>query len=244
VEELAAFEAHCAELRRTQPLIADASVDVIVSNCVLNLVDPAHKAALFRDMHRVLRVGGRAVISDIVCDEEPTPAMQADSKLWSGCISGAYREDRFLAAFAEAGFYGIEILERAEAPWQTVEGIEFRSLTVRAYKGKEGPCLERHQAVVYRGPWRQVRDDDGHLYQRGQRMAVCDKTFRLLTNPSGPYAGQMLPITPLAEVPLAEAKPFACQGAALRHPRQTKGQDYRETLPPAEGACCATGECC
>ena len=48
-----------------------------------------------------------------------------------------------------------------------------------AYKGKEGPCIERNQAVIYRGPWKQVVDDDGHTLERGARMAVCDKTFKL-----------------------------------------------------------------
>ena len=55
-----------------------------------------------------------------------------------------------MKAFEEAGFYGVEILSRDERPWQSVEGIEFRALTVRAFKGKEGPCLERHQGVIYK----------------------------------------------------------------------------------------------
>ncbi|MGQ0814995.1 MAG: hypothetical protein ACT4O1_11080 [Gemmatimonadota bacterium] len=48
-----------------------------------------------------------------------------------------------------------------------------------AVTGAQGPCLERNQAVIYRGPWKQVCDDDGHVLERGRRMAVCDKTFRL-----------------------------------------------------------------
>ena len=58
--------------------------------------------------------------------------MRNDPDLWSGCISGAYREDSFLRAFVDAGFYGIRILKRDEQPWRTVEGIEFRSITVEA----------------------------------------------------------------------------------------------------------------
>src|SRR5439155_14620505 len=71
------------------------------------------------------------------------------------------------------------VLERAEAPWRTVEGIEFRSLTVVAHKGKEGPCWDQKHAVVYRGPFRQVEDDDGHVLRRGVRTAVCEKTFQI-----------------------------------------------------------------
>jgi arsenite methyltransferase len=142
-EDLSRAEAALAELRRDRPLVADGSVDVLISNCVLNLVRPADKRALFAEIHRVLRRGGRAVISDIVCDEDVPEHLQQDPELWSGCISGAFREDRFLEAFEEAGFYGIEVIERQQQPWQTVEGIEFRSLTVVAYRGKKGVCLDR-----------------------------------------------------------------------------------------------------
>lgn len=245
IESLASFEAYCQQRRREQPLVADDSVDLIVSNCVLNLVRTQEKQQLFREMHRVLRAGGRAVISDIVCDEDPPPQVLNDPHLWSGCIAGAFREDRFLAMFEEAGFYGIEILKREAEPWQTIEGIEFRSVTVRAYKGKEGPCLDHNQAVVYTGPWKQVRDDDGHVLYRGQRMAVCEKTYNLMTDPHGPYAGQIAGIEPLTPVDPAQAPPFNCARAAIRSPRQTKGADYQATDLADGPACCdpASG-CC
>lgn len=142
VEDLYDFQSECDRLRLEEPLIADGSVDVIVSNCVLNLARPEDKGTLFAEMHRVLRKGGRAVISDIVCDKDPTPRIKADPELWSGCIAGAMREDEFLEMFERAGFYGIEILVRQDEPWQVIDGIEFRSVTVQAFKGKEGPCIE------------------------------------------------------------------------------------------------------
>jgi len=245
VEDLHAFETWRRSLGQETPLVSDQSVDVVVSNCVLNLVRPEAKERLFAEMARVIRPGGRAVISDIVCDEDPTPEILADPTLWSGCISGAYREDAFLEAFERAGFHGIEIVARAAEPWQVIQGIEFRSITVRAFMGKAGPCLERGQAVIYQGPWSQVKDDDGHVLRRGQRMAVCDKTFTLLTDPAGPYAGRIVPVLPREEVPLESAKPFACRTSGLRHPRETKGEDYRDTLL-SDGPSCATsdGSCC
>jgi arsenite methyltransferase len=153
---------HAAALSRERPLVTDESVDVIVSNCVLNLVNSGEKKQLFQEMFRVLKNGGRCVISDIVCDEDVPQELQDDQHLWSGCISGAFREDLFLKAFEDAGFHGMEVVERSDAPWQTVRGIEFRSVTVRAFKGKQGPCLERNQAIIYKGPRRKVIDDDGH----------------------------------------------------------------------------------
>ena len=180
-------------------------------------------------MHRVLKKGGRVVISDIVGDEDVPTKLQADPELWSGCLAGALREDLFLAAFEEAGFYGVQILKRDEKPWQTIEGIEFRAVTVEAYKGKEGPCLERQQAVIYKGPWRSVTDDDGHTLYRGQRMAVCDKTFHIYG--ADPYRGSVELVEPYRDTPLAEAPPFDCRRDAVRDPKGDQGtrlQGHRE----------------
>lgn len=189
-------------------MIPDESIDCVVSNCVLNLVRPEDRRQLFVEIFRVLRLGGRVAISDIVADEDVPDHLQNEPELWSGCVSGAFREDRFLTAFEDAGFYGIRIAARQFEPWRTVEGIEFRSITVVAHKGKQGPCLERNQAVVYRGPFKKVEDDDEHVYYRGERMAVCDKTFRLLQKE--PYAGQFEFIEPREAVSWEEANRFDC----------------------------------
>ncbi len=233
-------EAEAARLRQAAPLVADGAVDVVVSDCVLNLVRPQDKAALFREIHRVLRRGGRAVVSDIVSDEDVPEHLQRDPELWAGCVSGAMREDRFLQAFEEAGLFGVTLVERPAAPWRTVEGIEFRSVTVVAYKGKEGPCWDRKQAVIYKGPFREVRDDDGHVLRRGVRVAVCDKTFGLYSRP--PYAEHFSLVAPLAPVPLEEARPFPCGADMLvRDPSETKGGDYKVTTAATS---CAGGSCC
>src|SRR5438093_4149316 len=110
------------ELRVKHPFVASDSIDVVVSNCVLNLVEPKSKRQLFEEIFRVLKKGGRAVISDIVSDEAVPVEMQNDPELWSGCISGAFTEDGLLAAFEESGFYGLQILRRDAEPWRTVQG--------------------------------------------------------------------------------------------------------------------------
>lgn len=246
-DELMELEQVAAELRKKRPLVADESIDVVISNCVLNLVRPADKDSLFREIFRVLRRGGRAVICDIVSDEDVPEHLQANPELWSGCISGAYREDLFLRAFEEAGFYGISILSRQEEPWRTVEGIEFRSMTVVAYKGKEGPCRDQKHAVIYRGPFRLVEDDDGHTLHRGVRTAVCEKTFRILSQE--PYRAHIEPVPPRVLVPLDQAPPFPCTGGIQwRDPRETKGSDYKVTTEARANACSprngSNGSCC
>jgi len=228
------------ELRCKHPLIASDSVDVVVSSCVLNLVEPKSKPQLFDEIFRVLRKGGRAVICDIVSDEEVAEEMQDDPELWSGCISGALTEEGFLAAFENAGFYGIQILKRDAQPWRTVQGIEFRSVTIEAFKGKQGDCFERNQAVIYRGPFKEVLDDDGHRMQRGKPYAVCDKTYNLYKK--APYREFFEFVDPLVDVPLAEAKPFDCSRTPLRHPKETKGQEYDATTE-ANNTCCDGGSC-
>jgi hypothetical protein len=189
----------------------------------------------------VLKRGGRAAISDIVCDEVVPAHLQADPELWAGCISGALREDELLEAFADAGFYGITVASRQAEPWRVVEGIEFRSLTIVAYKGKEGPCIERNQAVIYKGPWKRVVDDDGHTLVRGQRMAVCDKTFQIYQRE--PYRDQVLAVEPYEPIPLEEAGEFDCRRTAIRHPRETKGLDYKVTTEAAAPSC-GPDDCC
>ena len=211
---LQAYEAFVDGQKAASPLVADGSIDVVVSNCVLNLVAHEHKPELFREIFRVLRRGGRAVISDIVSDVEVPAHLRADADLWSGCISGAYQEEAFLRAFEEAGFYGITLDKRDSAPWQVVEGIEFRSVTVVAYKGKQGPCRDQGQAVVFKGPWLSVLDDDEHVYERGVPTAVCAKTFEILSG--APYVGQFELLAPAGPVDPDTAPVFACSPPAAR----------------------------
>jgi len=133
------------DLRHRHPLVADESVDVVVSNCVLNLVDLKSKRQLFGEIFRVLRNGARAVISDIVSDRHVPQHLQNDPQLWSGCISGALAEEDFLRMFTDAGFRGVHALKRDDKAWATVEGIEFRSITVAAYKGNGTASVEATQ---------------------------------------------------------------------------------------------------
>lgn len=233
-------ESEADQRRARAPLVADNSIDVIVSNCVLNLVRPQDKRQLFQEMHRVLKKGGRVAISDIVSDEPVPLHLQQDPELWSGCISGAMQEQAFLQAFADAGFYGIAVDKFDDQPWQTVEGIEFRSVTVTAYKGKEGPCFERKQAAIYKGPWKQVEDDDHHILPRGVRVAVCDKTYQIFSQE--PYRREVILMDPRKPVPLSKAKPFDCSRSSVRHPRETKGAAYK--VSTAAEACCLDGGCC
>ncbi len=240
-DDFFAYESFVYKTRAEKPLIEDDSIDVILSNCVLNLVRAEDKEQMFAEMFRVLKRGGRVAISDIVADEDVPASLQNDPELWSGCISGAYREDLFLEAFERAGFYGMEMVKRDEKPWRVVEGIEFRSVTVLAHKGKQGACLERNQAVIYKGPWKKVVDDDGHVLERGERMAVCDKTFQIYNKE--PYSKDIIAVEPIENIALEDAKEFDCRRTAKRSPRETKGLEYNLT-DLSGGGCGDSDSCC
>ncbi|MFN4196676.1 MAG: DUF3641 domain-containing protein [Caldimicrobium sp.] len=226
LEDFLKFEDYIAYLEKEEPLIPDNSIDTVVSNCVLNLVKTEEKEQLFKEIYRVLKPGGRAVISDIVADEDVPEPLKRDPHLWSGCISGALREDELIYAFIKAGFNSVRILKYEKEPWQVIDDIEFRSITVEAFKGKKGECIDGGHAVIYTGPFKRVEDAEGHLFELGKRIAVCERTFQNLKEF---YKEHFIFIEPTKEV---LKKPFPCgEKIIYRSPKSTKEGlwiDYRE----------------
>ncbi|AIC16336.1 arsenite methyltransferase [Nitrososphaera viennensis] len=107
--------------------LGDASADAVISNCVINLT--FDKAKTFSEIHRVLKKGGRMVISDIAADREVT---QADPEKWCSCIDGALTKENYIAAIKKAGFEGVSVLE--ERPYIEMDGRKLSSIVVRAVK--------------------------------------------------------------------------------------------------------------
>ncbi len=162
----------------------DKSVDLVTSNCVINL--SPDKNAVFAEIWRILKDNGRMVVADIV-SESPVPlALQAHKELWGECISGALSEDAFMSGLEKAGFYGISLLNKTY--WKEVEGYPFYSITVRAFKfEKTAGCTFIGQKAIYRGPYKAVIDEEGHLFPRGEAIDICTDTAAKLTAP--PYVG-------------------------------------------------------
>src|SRR5271165_673052 len=135
--------------------LPDNSVDVIISNCVINL--SADKNRVLRAAFRVLKPGGRFAVSDVVLRGDVPDAVRKSVLLWVGCIAGALRDSEYVSALAEAGFEAIEIeptriynIEDARA-FLTGEGIDvdsiapqvdgkFMSAFVRARKPEASCC--------------------------------------------------------------------------------------------------------
>ncbi|MDX6682433.1 MAG: arsenite methyltransferase [Solirubrobacteraceae bacterium] len=89
--------------------LPDASVDVVISNCVVNLSHD--KPRVLREAARVLRPGGRFAISDVVADADMDDATRADMAAWTGCVAGALTREQFERALADAGLVDVEIRE-------------------------------------------------------------------------------------------------------------------------------------
>jgi ubiquinone/menaquinone biosynthesis C-methylase UbiE len=89
--------------------LPDESVDVVISNCVINL--SADKGMVIREVARVLRPGGRLAVSDVIADAGMDGATRADMQQWTGCIAGALTRGQFEAALADAGLVDLEIRE-------------------------------------------------------------------------------------------------------------------------------------
>jgi len=89
--------------------LADESVDVVISNCVINL--SADKGRVLREVARVLRPGGRFAVSDVIADDDMDAATRSDMQQWTGCVAGALTRGQFEAALADAGLVDLEVTE-------------------------------------------------------------------------------------------------------------------------------------
>lgn len=222
VPSLQAFNSWQENQRKTKPLIADNSVSLVISNCVLNLVAESDRRQMIEEIFRVLQPGGRVAIADIIADERVPVHLKADTTLWSGCISGAFYEKDFLDAFADTGFVAVAYDKWDVQPWQVVEGIEFRSVTLTAVKPSREDLYDGGHAVLYKGPYTQVHDDLGNFFLRGERIAVSKRTHDLIMN--GPGAKDFIGFEPQQAV---NTGCFSLPAGTRRSSAETKGGAQR-----------------
>jgi radical SAM protein with 4Fe4S-binding SPASM domain len=117
--------------------IEDNSVDLVISNCVLNLTED--KAKVFDEIYRILKPGGRFIISDIVSDKPVPGYLKRDKELWNACISGALTDKKFEELAKKTGFKNVSLTKNYL--YKKVEYIEFYSVTLKGWKpGKTNRC--------------------------------------------------------------------------------------------------------
>jgi len=108
----------------------DAAANVVISNCTIN--HAPDKPAVYREIHRILRPGGRFVVSDVIAENELPESVRNDPAAWAACYGGAIPEPEYLQAIRAAGFASVEVLKRSE-PYEK-GGVMVRSLTVRGIR--------------------------------------------------------------------------------------------------------------
>ncbi|MFH1114406.1 MAG: DUF5714 domain-containing protein [Pseudomonadota bacterium] len=144
--------------------LSNETADAVISNCVVNLSH--NKRRVFNEIFRVLKPGGRLVISDVVCEREPPLNVRGDHRLIGECIGGSLVQDYLFAMLRDVGFVNAEVLKRF--PYREVQGHQFYSLTFRAYKPEHG----EERDVIYAGPFRAVVSDNGQVLHKGLRSRV------------------------------------------------------------------------
>jgi len=223
--------------RAQAPLVPEASIDLVILDTTINRLPIAQVRTILTEAFRVLRRGGRLYANVLLADEPPPATFPAFSK--GLAITYVPLETEIMVLLEAAGYYGLGYTWRASLPLKVVEGVELRAFVVEAYKGKQGICLDLGHAVIYRGPWKEVLDDDNHRYVRGERVAVCAKTYDLLQR--APYQGQFLGVPAYLDVPEAQAPLFDCNTPHLRSPAVTKG---RQSVFDAQTGCSPAGKGC
>ncbi|HEV8657277.1 MAG TPA: methyltransferase domain-containing protein [Thermoanaerobaculia bacterium] len=167
------------------------SVDLVTSNCVVNL--SPDKPRVFAETWRVLKDHGRILISDIVSEKPVPPRLKVNPQLWGECLVGALTQEEFLSELERAGFYGLEVLKKTY--WKDVEGYPFFSITVRGYKfEKTSACVFKGHRAVYLGPAKAFLDEEGHQFPRNEPYEICTDTVAKLSNP--PYKGMFAILEP------------------------------------------------
>lgn len=169
--------------------IADASFDVVVSNCVLNLVPD--KRAAFAEILRVLKPGGELYFSDVFSDRRLPRALLADPVLVGECLAGALYIEDFRRLLADLGIADARSCARSEialtdsAIEQRIGFAHFESITWRAFKlGLEDRCEDYGQTATYLGTLDHQPDrfvlDDHHRFETGKPVRVCGNTADML----------------------------------------------------------------
>ena len=167
------------------------SVDVVISNCVINLC--TNKAGVLQQVYSVLRNGGEFYFSDMYCDRRLNPELKGDPLLHAEGLTGALYEHDFVAMAKAAGFGEVRVLTRAPltikdaAIQERLGNAKYYAVTYRLFKvaGLEPRCEDYGQVAVYNGTINghahKYELDEGHVFETGRPMLICGNTALLLT---------------------------------------------------------------
>lgn len=165
--------------------IEDGSVNVVAQNCLFNIFEPDDLDQALQEAARILKVGGRLIMSDPIATRAIPSHLQQDERLRAMCLSGALTYQDYIQQIIRAGFGQIEV--RMRRPYRLLDrqtyGLDdhllLESLDTVSFKlpiPETGACVFTGKTAVYAGAEPAFDDGDGHILQPGVPLAICDKT--------------------------------------------------------------------
>lgn len=165
--------------------VPDASVDVVAQNCLFNIFEPADLAKALKEAYRVLKPGGRLLMSDPIATRPIPPHLKQDERLRALCLSGALTYPEYVQHLVDVGFGQVEV--RAKRPYRLLDKHNYQldadlllesldSVSFKVDVPDDGACIFTGKTAIYRGMEELFDDGAGHVLQRGVPAAVCDKT--------------------------------------------------------------------
>lgn len=169
--------------------IADNSIDLVVSNCVINL--SADKKQVLSEIIRVLKPGGEIYFSDVYADRRIPQALKADPVLLGECLGGSLYWEDFRRIMQELGCPDVRVVKESSIALEDLEVeakigmVNFRSVTIRVFKMPlEDRCEDFGQLATYKGTIAEHPHafdlDDHHHFETGKPLRVCGNTFDML----------------------------------------------------------------
>lgn len=163
----------------------DESVDVVAQNCLFNIFEPEDLSKALSEAYRVLKPGGRLVMSDPISTREIPVHLQKDDRLRALCLSGALTYEKYVQRIIRSGFGQVEV--RARRPYRLLDQKNYKldehllleSLDTVSFKvpiAPDGACVFTGKMAVYAGAEQFFDDNAGHILQPGVPLAICDKT--------------------------------------------------------------------
>ncbi|MEM9804551.1 MAG: arsenosugar biosynthesis arsenite methyltransferase ArsM [Cyanobacteria bacterium P01_D01_bin.56] len=165
--------------------LPDNSVDVMAQDCLFNIFEPTDLARALKEAYRVIKPGGRLVMSDPIATRTIPAHLQQDERLRALCLSGALTYGEYVRALTDTGFGQVEI--RARRPYRLLGKETYKldqplllesldSVSFKVLIPVDGACVFTGKTAIYAGNKDYLDDNAGHIMQPGVPLAVCDKT--------------------------------------------------------------------